>query len=531
MADSSRQLSRFAAIFAGGTMASRVLGLARDVIWLRLIPSGSLDAFLVAFKLPNMLRDLIGEGASNAAFIPTFSESLERDSDEAFRELVSAVMSAMLVMLAVLTVVGVIAAPLLLQGLGSLERITGAEPPSTASIARMMTLARWTFPYLFFIGMTVFAMAPLFAVRHYVTPSWSPALLNVAIIACCLGLRNHNWFAAEPAWALVVGVWLGGMAQLAAQYIALGKCTGVWRPNFKLGHPGIRAVFVLWVPVLLGQATGEVNKLVDLLFAASLEEGTVKVLFHANRLVQLPLSVFGMAVAAAVLPAVSRAGARGELGEIRVTLMRGLRQSFFLILPALFGLMLLHRPIVRLLFERGEFTPADTTRTGTALCYYTAGLLSFAWVKVSVSGFYAVRDTKTPVIVASVSMFVNILLNCVLVRSLGYRGLALATTISFTLNFALIYVLLCNRFGPLWDGAFLSTLSRIALAALMMSAVAYGVLVKTAQTFGGETFGGRLAQVGLPVAAAVVTYAVLCAIMKVEELNDFFAAVRPRKNG
>lgn len=523
MPESRRQLSKFTAIFAGGTLVSRISGLVRDIVWFASIPTASLGPFLVAFKFPNMLRDLVGEGASNAAFVPVFSESLEKDTQDDFRELVSAAMSAMLVVLALLTVLGVVLLPFLMRGLDALSLFTEVNGVADERTEYLAKLACWTFPYLFFIGMAVFAMGPLFTVKHYATPSWSPALLNLALIGSCLALAGR---IGDPAHALILGVWLGGIAQMLVQYVALGKCTGVWRPNFHLWHPGIRRILWLLVPVLIGQATGEVNKLVDTLFAAVLGDDKVKALFTANRLIQLPLSVFGIAVAAAILPSLSRAGARKEFDEIRATLLHGLRQTFFLVFPALLGLIVMRRPIIALLFERGAFTATDTQQAGTALLFYAAGLLSFVWVKVLVAGFYAVQNTKTPVIVASGSMFLNILLNCVLVGPMGYKGLALATTLSFTVNCVLLYVLLSDRFGPLWDRSFFSALWRVAAAAVMMTAVAYGVHTRTALYFADDAILDRALCVVVPIACAVLVYVILCAFLQVAELRVFLSLLR-----
>ena len=233
--------------------------------------------------------------------------------------------------------------------------------------------------------MAIFFMAPLYSIKHYFTPSWSPALLNIALIASCVFLRDAF---AEPAFALVTGVWIGGVAQLLVQYFTLGKKVGVWYPNFRLGHPGIRTVLWLMLPVVFGQAAGEVNRLVDILMAASLPaEGTVRAMFAANRLVQLPLSIFGVAISISILPTLSRQGAREDFAQLRETLLMGLRLSFFLVVPAMLGLMIMGGPIVRLFFERGEFAASDTERTQAVLIIYAAGLLSFAWVKVCVTGF------------------------------------------------------------------------------------------------------------------------------------------------
>jgi len=525
MGESRQQLSRFAAIFAGGTMLSRVLGLVRDMILGAYIPDVSRDAFLFAFKLPNMLRDMLGEGAANAAFVPVLSESQERQTPEEFRALVSAAMSAMIILFGVLTVGGVLAMPLLPAILELLRPLTGADPKDTEQIRLTIRLMQWTFPYLFLIGMAVFAMGPLFTVKHYSTPSWSPVLLNLSLIATCLAF--HRWFP-DPAWALVIGVWLGGVAQLAAMWLAMHRHVGVWRPSFRLAHPGVARIFWLLTPVILGQATGEVNKLVDNFFAYSLEEGTVSALFYANRLVQLPLSIFGVAVAVSILPSISHAAARRDDAEIRDTLVHGLRQSFFLIAPAMTGMLLLARPIVRLLFERGHFDPRMTELTTASLIFYGLGLLSFAWVKVSVQGFYAVQNTKTPVIVASASMFLNILLNCALVGPMGYRGLALATSISFTVNFILLYVLLGNRFGPLWDAEMGVSMLRVLVATAIMGAVSYGIWWRADYALGGHTVMTQSIALALAIGTAAAVYATLCKVLRIDEFDHLLSALRRR---
>ena len=525
--ESGKEQAKHSAIFAGGTILSRVLGLVRDIAF-TLIPGASRDAFLIAFRFPNMLRDLVGEGATNAAFVPVFSESLEKDSDEEFRELVSAAMSMMILVLGGLTIVGMLILPYLLKGITLLQPLTGVTPPTQPEIDFVITLSLWTFPYLFLIGMAVFAMAPLFTKGHYATPSWTPALLNIAIIASCLLLRN---IFPNPAFALIFGVWVGGIAQLVVQFIAMGRVTGVWKPNFKLGHPGVRNILWLLLPVLIGQSAGEVNKLVDTLFAASLAEGTVTALWYSNRLVQLPLSIFGIATAVAILPAISRAAARDDDDEIRQMLMQGLRRSCFLVLPAMVGLIIMREPIIQFLFQHSNFTAEDTTRTASALVFYGMGLLSFVWVKVSVSGFYAVQNTVTPVVVASASMLLNIMLNCVLVGPMGFQGLALATSISFTVNFIFLYFLLCERFGMLFDAEFLTAILRISLATLMMAAVTYGVYVNISRLVPETAFYFLAARTFGPIAAAILAYWGLCAALDVPEFKEYASLLKksPKK--
>lgn len=517
--------SRYAAIFALGTLFSRVIGLVRDMVLLTLIPAAAVNAFVVAWRFPNMLRELIGEGASNAALVPVFSQTLEKEGEPAFRQAVASVLGAMLVVLALLTLLGVLAVPVILRASRGLDTFTPTDSIDPQFVQLTIWMSQLIFPYLLLIGVAVFAMGPLFAMKDYGTASWSPALLNMSFIACCLAFPLFP----SPEWALVTAVWVGGLAQVIANYYAMGRRAGVWRPVFNFRHPAVKTVFLLLVPVLIGQAASEVNKLVDNLFAFRIGEDIPKILYTANRLVQLPLSMFGMATAVAILPSLSRAGARSEFDAIRKTLMSGLRQSFFLVFPSMMGLIVLGEPIVRLLFERGSFTAADTAQTTVALSLYAAGLLSFAWVKVAVSGFYAVQNTRTPVIVASVSMVMNILLNFALVGVLSYKGLALATTLSFTLNFVLLYIMLWERYGALADWPFGLALMRMALATLMALALAVGAHHLLSTQLTGDTSTHRAGLALLPVAIAVVAYLALSYVMQITEMHHFVNAVRNRR--
>ena len=532
MADKKR-ISSFTAIFASGTLFSRVLGMVRDILWAKFMPTASLDAFLVAFRLPNMLRDLVGEGAMNAAFIPVFSEILEKRSEDSFRALVRTVMGVMTILLLLITFLGVVFIPVLLSGVDALRFITGSAQKAQENIALVVSLSRWTFPYIFFIGMTVFAMAPLMTLGKYFVPSWSPALLNVCLILTLLFFYRFfpNTFP-DLSYALVLGVWLGGVSQLLLMYISLGRTTNVWTPRLNVHHPGLREIFALMLPVIGGQAAGEVNKLVDTLFAYSLEDGTVTALFYANRLIQLPLSMFGFATAAAILPTISTCWAKDEPASIQRTLMQGFRQTIFLVYPAALGLIVLSKPIIWLLFERGNFDMEDTLRTSTAMSYYAAGLLFFALVKVAVTGFYGAKDTRTPVIISTLSMLLNIFLNCLLVRPLGYRGLALATTISFGANFFALYVLLCDKYGRLWDKPFLYATVRIAASGVLALAVGYAVYVRLLNQYTDELLQKvliRLLVVGGAIVASIVAYLFSCWALRLPEVSLIYS-LSGRKN-
>ncbi|MBI3118374.1 MAG: murein biosynthesis integral membrane protein MurJ [Candidatus Hydrogenedentes bacterium] len=526
MTDSRRQLARFTAIFAGGTMLSRVFGLLRDIVIGVFIPTLSRDAFIVAFRFPNMLRDMLGEGAANAALIPVFSETHEKEDEAAFKRLLGAVMGAMLFVFSAVTLGALLLLPLLPSAMRLLQPWTGEDPARIAELAARVPLMQWTFPYLIFIGLTVFATAPLFTMRQFVTPSWSPALLNISLIGCTLGLY---WVFDEPAWALVLGVWIGGVAQCALMLHKMRQVTGVLWPRWEPWHPGVKRVFWLLVPVILGQATGEVNKFVDTLFAYSLGEGVPSALFFANHLVQLPLSIFGVAVSVAALPELSRAGARNDMDGLRETLLDALRQTVFLTAPAVMGLVVLAQPLVRVLFQYREFSAEDTVMTATAVVYIAAGLLSFALVKVAVQGFYAVKNTRTPVIVATLSMLLNILLIFSLVGVLGFRGLALATTLSYTVNFLLLFGLLARRHPRLVNAEMAGALARIVLAAGVMAVVVQGLYWGVASLWGGEGLPRDAVVLAVTIPAGAICYAVLAKVLGIQELSHFLGLFGARK--
>ena len=524
MSDTGSRFARFAAVFAGGTLFSRVLGLVRDLAIAALIPRGARDVFIFAFRLPNMLRDLVGEGAMNAAFMPVLTATREKEGDEGFERLIAALFGAMMLLLSVLTLAGILAMPAIASLLDGLAQFTTEDAMNPADQAQLILAAQWAFPYLLFIGLAVFCMGPLFVTRHYATPAWSPALLNVALL---IGVAMRDAFP-EPAYALIAGVWLGGVAQLLVLYSAMGRRCGVWLPRSPWSHPGVKRALLLMVPVLFGQAAGEVNKLVDTLFAATLETGTVFQLFCANRLVQLPLSVFGMAMAVAILPDAARAATRGDFSELRANIMRGMRQLSFLVVPSMLGLIVLREPIVRLLFERGEFTALDTTRTANALGIYAAGLLGFALVKVLAQGFFAMQDTRTPVIISASSMLLNIALNFALVGPLGYMGLALATTISFTLNAVLLFTFLGMRVNRLWDGPMASSLAKTVVASTLAMVAAWGVHRVLEGVIGHEALAARAALVMGPIACAVIIFAAVAAMTRSTEFADFTTMLRRR---
>lgn len=511
------------AIFAGGTLLSRVLGLVRDAALGAFVPAATRDAFFLAFQLPNMLRDMLGEGAANAALVPVFSRRLEQSGEAAYRESVRAVLGVFVLLFAVLTVAGIAVIPFAPHAVELLQRWSGGEGPPPEQWANTISVMQWTFPYLLFIGLTAFATAPLYIARHYFTPSWSPALLNIALIACAM--VPAAWFGGEE-WGLVVAVWIGGIAQMAAMFWAMQRKTGVLLPSVNPSHPDVWKVFLLLGPVIIGQSAGEINKLIDRFFAYGLEADTVTALYFSNRLIQLPLALFGVGVSVAILPEMSKALARNDTAHARATLVLGLRQSFFLLAPATLGLMVLGEPIIRVLFQRGQFTPETTEMTNVAMQYSAMGLLAFGWIKVTAQGFYAAQDSRTPVMAAAASMLLNIVLNFLLVPGMGYRGLALATTTAFGLNFLILFVLLSRRYGMLFDRPALLDAAKVLVASCLSLLAAWALHEALAFATHSRLLEGLLLMAAITLAGLL--YAALSFALRIPEARDMAAALRRR---
>lgn len=500
-------------------MISRVAGLLRDMVFAHTIHAIPLGSFLFAFSLPNMFRDMLGEGAVNAALVPVLSQARTKSNDDEYRNVVSSLMTLMLGFFIVLTLVGILIMPFAPGLLASLRTFTGKSlPQSPEELQETVRLMQWTFPYLFFIGTAVFAMAPLFVARHYSTPSWTPALMNLCFIFCAAVLSRYF---ENPAWALVTGVWLGGLLQLAVLWFAMFRHVGLVLPTVQLHLKSVSQALWLLFPVILGQAAGEVNKLVDRFFALSLGEDTVLALYISNRLVQLPLSIFGVSVAVAILPALSKAFVQNNDQEQKSLLCSGLRQAFFLTAPAAIALIILRKPVIRLLFQRGEFGEHGTHMAAGALLYAALGLVFFAFVKVMVQGFYARQSTRLPVIIASGSMILNIILNALLVGPMGYQGLALATSISYGVNFLVLFLCYGIFVKTLLSLSFITAIGKIIVATACMGVTAWFSYSQMEAVAGGAGVLWQLLTLGVSTLAAGLVYALVSFLLKVEEFGPF----------
>ncbi|KFF50296.1 membrane protein [Gammaproteobacteria bacterium MFB021] len=412
------------------TLLSRVLGLVRDVVIATLLGAGSgADAFFVAFKIPNFMRRLFAEGAFNQAFVPVLSEYATQRTRAEVRELLDAVSGSLSVVLALITALAIAAAPWLVWLFAPGFK---ADPGKLALTAEMLRL---TFPYLLLISLTAFAGSVLNTWERFAIPAFTPVLLNLCLIGAALWLTP--WMR-DPALGLAWGVLIAGAAQLLFQLPFLFRLGLMPRPRLGFRHPGVRRILRLMTPALFGVSVSQINLLLDTVLASFLVSGSVSWLYYSDRLVELPLGVFGIAIATVILPALSKRHAEQSREHFARMLDWALRMVLLIGLPAALALVLLAEPLLVSLFHYGAMTDHDVVMAARSLRAYALGLLAFMLIKVLAPGYFARQDTKTPVKIGIVAMVANMVMNLALIVPLAHAGLALATALSAFLNAGLL---------------------------------------------------------------------------------------------
>ena len=455
VSDDHRSIAGAAGLIGTATFSSRILGFIRDMILARLLgASASADAFFVAYRIPSLLRELLAEGSMSAAFIPVFTEYHALRSKRETWELVSAAFTTLLSIVTMITLVGIVVAPTIVWLLAPGFH----EDPTKLQLTTLLTQVM--FPYLIFISLAALTMGILNSLRAFAAPALAPVFFNICVIASALFLAP---LLDEPVFGVAIGVVIGGLAQLVIQLPGVQKRGLLFQWKFKPGHPGVRKIGWLIVPSLLGTSVTQINITVNTILASYFEGGPTY-LFYGMRLIQFPLGIFGVALATAILPTLSMHAAKGSFDELRETLGFGLRVIAFIILPATAGLILLRVPIIHLFFEHGAFSAADTVGTAAALLAYAVGLWAFAGIRIVVSAFYSMQDTKTPAIAAVIAMFVNILLALSLMGPLEHAGLALATALSAMVNIVILISILTYRLGGIDWWHFWQSFGRALLA-------------------------------------------------------------------
>lgn len=511
-------LLKSSAVFSAMTMLSRVLGLARDIVFGVLVgASANADAFFVAFKLPNFLRRLFAEGAFAQAFVPVLAEYRENGSRAAVLGLIdrtAGVLGGTLLLICSLMIVG---APV----------VTALFAPGFLGdpykYQLTVDMVRITFPYLFLISMTGFCGAILNSYGRFAVPAFTPVLLNISLISAAVFATPYF---EEPVFALAWGVLLAGVAQLLFQYPFMHRLGVVPRPIWDVRDEGVRRIMRLMVPALFGVSVSQINLMLDTILASFLPTGSVSWLYYSDRLTELPLGVFGVAIATVILPSLSRLQSTSSSDRFAHTLDWAMRGVLLIGLPASLALILLAEPILVTLFQYGALTPFDVSMSALSLRAYCLGLLAFMLVKVLAPGFYARQDTVTPVKIGIRAMVANMVLNLLFVVPLyhfwniGHVGLALATSVAAWLNAGLLLRGLLRENVFRWQPGWKLLLQRLVLACLLM------VLVLVLFTPGVQQWldwgwQSRILRLLLLVAAGVAVY-LISHVASGTRIGDFY---------
>jgi putative peptidoglycan lipid II flippase len=547
-------LGRATALLSAATFLSRVLGLCREQAFAALLGAGYYgDAFTMAFRLPNLLRDLFAEGALSSAFQPVFARRLREGGPEAAYRLANLVQTTLLGLLLLLTVLGIVLAPQMVQawaaGYGAI--------PGKAELTVLLT--RIMMPFLLLISLAAVAMGMLNAQERFVAPALAPALFNVSAVVVGVGLWLGGIRASEQAaigWA--VATLCGGALQFAVQLPALYRGGYRFRPrlDLRLSDPGLREILLTLAPATIGLMATQVNIYISSSFASA-EDGAVTWLNVAFRLLQLPIGMFGVAVGTVALARASREAARAlgpggsagpgavavagpgagdgsemaeALAQVRETLRGGLRMVSFLTLPTLVGLLVLAEPIIAAIYQHGAFLRRDTTQAASALRYYGVGLLAYAAVKVVAPVFYALRLARVPVISTVLAVAANVAFNLALHPRYGFRALALGTSVAALCNLGTLLISFQRRYGGLLRQDLLLALLRMAVAAAVMGVAvsgADGALVAVAPSLEAGA-GGALLRLAVGVPLGAVVYGALCRLAGVQEMAQLSERVLRR---
>jgi len=465
----SRKLLKSTAVTGGMTLLSRISGLVRDVLFAGLIGAGtgvSADAFYVAFRIPNFLRRIFGEGAFSQSFVPVFAEYKAKYTAEETRAFVDHLAGVFGAILFVITLIGVLAAPILVMILapGFLD-----EPHKYGMTVQML---RITFPYLFFISLVAMAAGILNTYGRFAAAAFTPVLLNLSLIGAAVWLAPRM---SEPVLALAWGVFIAGVVQVLFQVPFLRGLRMFPRPRLRVRerHDGVMRVFKLMLPAIFGVSVAQINMVVNTVLASFLVTGSVSWLYYSDRLMEFPLGVFGIALATVILPSLARRHVRNSREEFSHLLDWGLRWVFLIAVPAAVALVVLSGPLLATFFYRGAFSTNDVEMSTNALMAFSFGLLGFILIKVLAPGFYARQDTKTPMRIGAISMGINVVLSLLLVMPLKHVGLALAISLSAFVNAGLSFVTLRRHdvYRPLpgWGVFF----ARVVLASAIMGAVLF----------------------------------------------------------
>ena len=525
-------VARSAGVVSMAVMASRVLGLAREMVFAYFFgasKSFANDAYVIAFRIPNLLRDLFAEGALSSAFVTVFSDYLvTKDEKEAFR-LSNLVATTLIVVLGILVVLGIIFAPQVVTAIAHGFEGDHEKFELTVRLTRIMM------PFILLVALAAQAMGVLNARDRFGIPALASTFFNIGSIIGGLitaALLTDPTFShpirsivdkpTEGIIGMAYGVLIGGLMQYAVQWPSLRSAGFRYRPMLSFGDPGVRRIFTLMGPAVIGAAAVQVNVLVNSNFASSIPtatgSGPVSWLNYSFRLMQFPIGVFGVAIATATLPSISRSAALKDMGEFRHTLAGSIRLAFLLTIPSAVGLIVLGRPIIALIYERGHFGPNDTDHTAAALAFYAIGLAGYSAVRILAPAFYALGDARTPMMISLLSMATNFVMNWMLIDLLQERGLALSTSTVALMNFALLYAVMHKRVEGIEGRKTAIAVGKIVAASAVMGLVCWAIS-RAIANIAGFGFSARAANVVASVSAGAFVFYLVASALGIQELK------------
>ncbi|MGI8481323.1 MAG: murein biosynthesis integral membrane protein MurJ [Chthoniobacterales bacterium] len=530
--ENRRVSTRATGIVGIAILCSRLMGLVREVVFASLFgASRSMDAFLTAFRAPNMVRDLFAEGALSTAFVTTFSRRIATDGDQSAWRLASKVATLTLVFMSGLTIAGIVFAPALIKIL--------APGFPIAKAALTIELTRIMFPFILLVSLAALVMGMLNAKHVFGMPAMASSFFNIGSIVA--GVALCYWLDPQPDWrhphfgerglvGLSIATLIGGLLQLAVQLPSLGRVGFRFRPDFNWRDAGVRTILVLMGPATIAASAVQVNVAVNSGFASKLGDGPMTFLNIAFRLMQLPLGIFGVAIATVTLPLVSRSAALGNKEEFRGALAHALRLVMLLTIPSAIGLMILAEPIISLIYEHGRFTADATLQTAAALRFYAIGLVGYSAVKVLTPAFYALDKRNLPMLVSLLSIAVNFCLNWYFTfhLQLGHRGLALSTSLVAITNFLFLYGMMRRYVGRLETGEMIFTLMKLLIAGAALAAVCIGGEWLFFRSLADLRLWQKLFELSLTIGAGAAAFFGIAYLLRVAELHDVAALVRQR---
>jgi putative peptidoglycan lipid II flippase len=506
-------------------LCSRLLGLAREQIFAALFGGGALmDAFTIAFRIPNLLRDLFAEGALSTAFVTVFSKTLTIESDRAAWQLANKIATLAVVTLSAITVLGIVFSPWLVSHLAP-----GFAP---AKAAITVTLTRIMFPFILLVSLAALVMGMLNARNVFGVPAMASSFFNIGsiITGVLVGWWLDPHFGPRALLGLAIGTLVGGALQFAVQLPALARVGYRYRPDLHWRDRGVRAILQLMGPSVIAASATQVNVLVNSVFASKLGDGPVAWLSFAFRLMQLPLGIFGVALGTVALPLLARMAATGNMGAFRSELARGMRLAFVMTIPCAIGLMLLAEPIMSVLYQHGRFSAHAAAESAGALRFYAIGLCGYAALKVLVNAFYAIDKRNTPMVVSFIAVGLNLFLNWLFTLRLGWghRGLALSTACIATTNFVILYLLMRRHLRFLESRAMLRLLTRLAFASAVLALICWAGAHFLLADWAHQAFTPKLGYLLLTIAVAGAAFLGCAALLGVSEVREIFAAIERR---